>query len=153
MIGSDLVFVVDDREKLPYILPNPVVRRLEVGDYSLEGWENRLAIERKSYDDLFSCLTAKLDRFHKQLRALSQLDYKAVCVDTTVTAMRFGHVYCPIAGEEAIARLVDMSVGYGVPVFFCDRMGSVIAADFLYSAWKKLTRNAPVIRPQRVVAI
>ena len=53
--------VCDSREQQPYTFagfPAVVeVAGLEAGDYSLAGFERRVAIERKSIQDLVGCLT------------------------------------------------------------------------------------------------
>lgn len=141
LIGTALTYVMDTREKIPYQLPDAKLKRLAVGDYTIEGFEDVLAVERKGYDDLFSCLTSKVERFTRQLKSLSRLKYKALCVDTTVTAMKLGHVFAPITGEDAIQRLISLCVDHDIPVFFCDRHGSTVCQMFLYSAWKRLMKE------------
>lgn len=141
LIGTALTFVVDTREKIPYQLPDAKLARLKVGDYTIEGYEDVLAVERKGYDDLFSCLTTKMTHFINQLKNLAKLKYKAVCVDTTVAAMLLGHVFAPITGEDAVQRLISLGVEYDVPILFCDRNGATVCQMFLYSAWKKLLKE------------
>lgn len=50
---------------------------LETGDYSIEGYEERFSIERKSMEDLFGCIGGDRKRFAGpggQLDRLNQLD-------------------------------------------------------------------------------
>ncbi|MDE2097140.1 MAG: ERCC4 domain-containing protein, partial [Patescibacteria group bacterium] len=53
---------------------------LKSGDYSLLGFENRIAIERKSLSDLFSTLGQGRDRFHRELERLAATDYQFAAV-------------------------------------------------------------------------
>lgn len=140
-------FVVDTREKTPYILPNAIMKALATGDYSIEGWETVMAVERKGYDDLFTCLSSKLAAFRNQMVRLSAMKYRALTVDTTLSAMKLGHVFVPISGEDAIIRLMEMSVQYGVPVYFCDRNGATITKAFLYAAWKEEMKTCRPNKP------
>lgn len=52
--------VIDTREQTPYGFAKydaePIRAALPTGDYSLPGFEDRVAIERKSLDDLVGCL-------------------------------------------------------------------------------------------------
>ena len=65
-VFSGFDVVVDSRESAPYRfenLPNEgrklvvrsVTRGLKTGDYSIAGFEHRVAVERKSLPDLFNC--------------------------------------------------------------------------------------------------
>ena len=44
---GDPIVVVDSREQQPYSFPNSVVRGLPLADYSVQGYETRIGIERK----------------------------------------------------------------------------------------------------------
>ena len=48
--------------RLPFKGPTRV-NALRTGDYSLEGYQDQIAIERKSIDDLVVCLGKERDRF------------------------------------------------------------------------------------------
>jgi ERCC4-type nuclease len=89
--------VIDDREKLPYqfaalratvrqgggLLYVPTVRRrLEIGDYSIEGHEHDVAIERKSLEDLYQSVVRR-DNFVGRLEQMNNLRFAAVVVEAT----------------------------------------------------------------------
>jgi ERCC4-type nuclease len=65
------VIVHDDREKQPWTFahyPNEVtVQRLETGDYTVAGFEDVFAIERKSIADIIQTTTWGRDRFVDEL--------------------------------------------------------------------------------------
>jgi hypothetical protein len=88
--------VADTREQLPFgfqgmlcdakdgggPLTVPVVRgTLKSGDYSLKGFESRVAVERKSVADLFGTLGQGRDRFERELGRLAEMEYAAVVVE------------------------------------------------------------------------
>lgn len=62
--------LVDDRENRPYSFPNWETEeaRLGVGDYTLNGYENEFAIERKTLDDLATSMGSERLRFENEIR-------------------------------------------------------------------------------------
>lgn len=77
--------VIDSREQLPYsftglttatgealVVPT-VVRGLASGDYSIEGIEKEIAVERKSLDDCYGSVTWGRDRFEREVARLDDL--------------------------------------------------------------------------------
>ncbi len=93
---SDLILrvVVDTREQAPFTfmgLPVDVsVTTLEAGDYSLAGFERRVAVERKELQDLVGCLSGERARFERELARLRGYDAAAVVIEAPVLALRSG---------------------------------------------------------------
>lgn len=56
---------------------------LKSGDYSLVGYESRVAVERKSLADLYGTLGQGRDRFERELVRLSAMEFAAVVVEAT----------------------------------------------------------------------
>ena len=82
--ASSPVILYDDREKNYWVLPWEMKKkRLKVGDYTFEGYEDRVAIEKKSgIAELFKNLTAKeRPRFVRMLKRLSKYEYKCIVVE------------------------------------------------------------------------
>jgi hypothetical protein len=90
--------IVDNREQNPYgfqglhagadqgYLPIEVLTEpgtLKQGDYSLLGFEDRVAVERKSLSDLYSTLGGGRERFVRELDRLAELDFAAVVIEAT----------------------------------------------------------------------
>jgi len=58
--------LIDTREQQPYDFDTPFeMGTIPIGDYSIRGLENHIAIERKELNDLISCLTTGRERFEK----------------------------------------------------------------------------------------
>jgi len=55
---------------------------LKSGDYSIKGYETRIAIERKSAEDLFGTLGRGRERFVRELARLDKFDFSAVVVES-----------------------------------------------------------------------
>ena len=134
-------FIIDTREQTPWELPEGVSRKLDIGDYSVDGFEAIMAIERKSFDDLYKCLGTDLARFTKQMKALGKLQYKALLIESTANAIMYGHPISGIKGKVAMIRLLHLCVTNGVPLFFCDRHGPTICAALLVEFWKIEEKN------------
>jgi hypothetical protein len=90
------VVLVDTREKDPLPLreshPNWIQaeRRetLKTGDYSIEGMESLLALERKSLADLVACTVTYRQRFLAACARLSGFVWKAILVEATLEDIR-----------------------------------------------------------------
>lgn len=77
--------VVDTREQEPYTFESgctEVVRRaLPAGDYSVEGHEDSVAVERKTLEDFVSTVIRSRKRFTRELRRLCEYDAACVVVE------------------------------------------------------------------------
>ncbi|HAL92386.1 MAG TPA: hypothetical protein DCM68_05110 [Verrucomicrobia bacterium] len=118
-----LPVVCDSREQLPFGfagLPATVtVGTLEAGDYSIRGFERRVAVERKSLQDLVGCLGAERDRFERELVRLRGYDAAAVVVEEPMAALRAGHYRGRLDPEAAWQSILAFSMRYRVPFIFC----------------------------------
>jgi len=74
------VVVIDSREQLPFQFPdNPtIVKKLDAGDYSIENYEDKIAVERKSKNDLFGTIGKGRERFTRELERLSTFDFACI---------------------------------------------------------------------------
>ena len=115
--------VIDSREQEPYgfnpQLVRPVRRALPAGDYSVEGLESTLAVERKTLDDFVGTVIRERERFYRELRRLERHRHACVVVEGSwadVFARRYrGHAHPESIFGSALAITVD----FDVPVFFC----------------------------------
>lgn len=67
---SDFTVVSDSREKLPYSFSSDVStveKALETGDYTIEGFEDVFAVERKTLPDFLKSITWDRERFKKEI--------------------------------------------------------------------------------------
>jgi DNA excision repair protein ERCC-4 len=97
-VPSPFTILVDDREGLPFAFANikgdardghkaiavrTEVRRLKTGDYTIDGYQDRIACERKSHGDLFSTLGNGRERFELEVERLNEMDFAAVVVESS----------------------------------------------------------------------
>jgi ERCC4-type nuclease len=81
---SDTVpLVVDTREQHPYTFAgvDTVREKMDVGDYTYEGFADTFAVERKSMDDLATSLGTDRDRFEDEIRRAQSLEEFVVIVE------------------------------------------------------------------------
>lgn len=97
---TEMKLVVDNREKKPWKFPgfdNVVYKTLDVGDYTLEGFEHVFAVERKSLDDLASSLGTDRDRFQREIERAQDLEEFAVVIESprSDVSMHQHKKHCP----------------------------------------------------------
>jgi len=137
---DDYIIIVDSREQKPYFTKNVEVAGLKTGDYSIKGYEDRIAIERKSIADLFGTLGKGNKRFKKELERSRSLEYFAIIIDGTFRQVRdkdFPDSYrTKMKGFVILKILFTLIVKYKVHVFFGgDRKQSKSIVKQLFDAY------------------
>ena len=126
---EQLIILTDTRERTPWTFEDwPVLcvkAALPSGDYSLPGFETRVAIERKSLDDLTGSLSRDRRRFEREMQRLGTYDLAAVIIEASLSDIT-DHVYRSEMKPQAIlASVFAFWIRYHVPfVFACDRSGA-----------------------------
>lgn len=119
-----LSVIVDTREQHPFRFsgyPVEIVTgSLFTGDYSLPGYEQEIAIERKSLDDLVGCLKNNgRERFERELARGRYMRFFAVVVEAGYADIRRGTYRSEMRSEAALQSLAAFSVRYRVGFQFC----------------------------------
>ena len=93
---------------------------LPAGDYTVEGMEQLLVIERKSLADLIGTLTQARARFFRECEKLTEYPYRAILIEAS-----YEDVKSPYASEwtnahpNGIAGSLDaVECKYGIPVMY-----------------------------------
>ena len=68
------------QKQRPLVIPIQKAH-LYTGDYSILGFEDRIAVERKSKSDLFFCMGKDRGRFEEQIRRLNEMQHAYVIVE------------------------------------------------------------------------
>ena len=115
--------VIDTREQLPYTFDPqrvvPVRRALCAGDYSLDGFETSVAVERKSLDDFVSSVIHGRKRFYKELRLLAGYNAACMVVEANLRDVLDGNYSGNAHPNAVFGSMISIVADFGVPVFFC----------------------------------
>ena len=115
--------IIDTREQLPYAFTGYSTKRatLSTGDYSLEGYEHRIAIERKEKSDAWGVIGSGRNRFERELKRLAALERAAIVIECSLAQFA-----CPpphiekVDARMAVGSFISWMVAYRVPVIWCD---------------------------------
>ena len=123
MKSDPLRIVADSREQCPFTFAGyPVevgVAALEAGDYSVAGFERRVAVERKALGDLVGCLSGERERFEKELARLRGYDCAAVVVEASSDDLRRGLYRSKLDAGAAWQSVLAFSMRYRIPFIWC----------------------------------
>jgi len=134
MKPQPLRIIQDSREQAPFRFegfPAVVeVAGLDAGDYSLAGFERRVAVERKSIQDLVGCLTGERPRFERELQRLKAMDAAAVVVEATADDLRAGHFRARLNPEAAWQSVLAFTQRYRIPFFWAENRADAEETTF-----------------------
>jgi DNA excision repair protein ERCC-4 len=124
-----------------------VVDTLATGDYSIQGYESRVCVERKSAADLVGSVTAGNARFrreHERMAAIvkaggracviAEGSLSAICEELDADDGR------RVTGASILGAVASWPFKYGVPWLFAGdrRCAELLAFRVLLKAWKEL---------------
>jgi len=141
-----VVVVVDTREQEPYSFDPErieVVRRaLPAGDYSLQGMEHLVAVERKSLDDFAQTVIRSRERFRKELLALQTCVSACVVVEASFQDVISGRYSSGAHPNSVVGSALSIIVDYNIPVFFCSnrQAARLFVEEYLVKCHRKVTR-------------
>ena len=135
---SKLTIVHDDREKRPWTFIESVYgamekKRLKCGDYSIKGFEDIVAIEKKSgIGELFADLTgAYRETFKRFLKRLSKYPVKCIIVENGFSDSNINSVLYTLKkksnGRSKLSHdtmyywVSEIMCRYGIPILFMDK--------------------------------
>jgi ERCC4-type nuclease len=122
--------LVDTREKLPFDFtrhPNWIERalwqKLDAGDYSVQGMEHLLALERKSLTDLITTLMQHRTRFFQACERLAQYRWRALLVEATYEEIKSPYLdLYTMAHPNAVSGTLDaLEARFNIPVIYTSR--------------------------------
>lgn len=130
MINTDFIIVVDTREQKPWSFSTQATasHKLDTGDYSIEGYESLLAIERKrNVAEFANNITEK--RFKDVIERLKQIKHSYILFEFDMEdVMRY-----PVGSDIPkrlwdkirispsfiLKHIVDLQVDHNIKIIFC----------------------------------
>lgn len=121
-----MIIVYDQREQRPYAFDpadytdvKTEPGTLYTADYSLKGLEDKIAIERKSLDDLTGTLTAGRDRFTRECERGRGLDYFGLVIEASMEDARKHKYRSKLSPHSLFQSLAAFSVRYNLHIHWC----------------------------------
>lgn len=102
-----------------------VTKKLDTGDYSIEGMEHLITIERKSISDLWGTLLSGRDRFIKEMERARSIPSRYIVVEGSLKDVYDGCYFSKVSPDFIIASLTSLEYEYGVHVVFADKRRDV----------------------------
>jgi len=140
--------IIDSREQEAYAFDPARVEMqqaaLPAGDYSLAGYEDRVAVERKSLDDFVSTVIRSRKRFAVELEKLRQMEFACVVVEAGLADI-FSRRYQGGANPASVfGATISIIVDHGIPVFFCSdrQVACRFAQDYLLRVHRHIEEEA-----------
>jgi ERCC4-type nuclease len=133
--------IVDTREQLGYDFQgydvNLETAALPTGDYSLKGFEDRVALERKSIDDLVSVLmNDNRIRFEKELARGRHLEIFHVVVEASLADVAEGRYTSAMRPHSALQSILAFTVRFGTSFIWAgSRRGGEYVTFWLLSKY------------------
>ena len=133
---ESITAVVDSREQLPLDLSplSTIVATLTTGDYSVQGLEHVVAIERKSLGDLLSCVGTDRERFDREVQRLLAFQTRALVIESTWPELEAGHWRSKVNSKSVTGSLLGWMAA-GLPVVLCgdhERAGRYVSRASLH---------------------
>jgi len=113
--------IIDTREKHPFAFSDRVTtirKALPAGDYSVEGFETALAVERKTLDDYISTVVHARGRFARELQALGQYRLAWIVVEAALDDLLRGKYVSRAHPASLLGLTMTIMTTYRVPVLF-----------------------------------
>ena len=141
--------VVDTREQKPYLFKGntTIVHGLRTGDYSIDGYEDYVAVERKSLEDYYGCLSANRKRFELALDRLSRIRFSSIVLESSLTKLNSRFMYgngkwSLISPGFAMKTYIEW--GWKVRIETCENrvQGENMVVKLLKYAWEQLEAEA-----------
>ena len=134
--------VIDTREQEGYSFSCLSVRRkLDAGDYSIEGFETKVAVERKSLDDFVNTVIRGHARFYEELRSLQNYEYACIVIEGTLRDILEGQYRSGAHPNALLTSVISININFKIPVFFCgDRQAACrFVEEYLKHIYRKYT--------------
>lgn len=120
--------ITDSREQAGYLFKGKeaeakiVMKKLDVGDYSLEGYEKEIVIERKRLFELFNNFAADRKRFMREMDRMKDIPHKFLLIEDSFEKL-IGLINSPrLPGKTTVklvvATLISLMIKHNLKVVF-----------------------------------
>lgn len=144
--------LVDKREKKPYFSEdkfknNRIETLLKTGDYSFQGGEDLITIERKSHVDLWGTLSSheRSRRFYNEISRMQEYKYRYIIIESSIRKLGYPNRYTNQNPNVIIGKVLAFMYRYGIMMIFAEnrKLGQEITLRILYSIWDIERKKCP----------
>lgn len=132
--------IIDTREQKPYRCPLPhIFATLETGDYSLEGYESRVVVERKSKADLYGSLGQGRERFEREAERMARFEFAALVIESDLPDLLVAPPHTKMSPKAVVGSLTTWEIRYNIHVKFASdrRHGAALTWQILGKFWRE----------------
>lgn len=128
---KEFVLIIDSREQSPLFLdhlPKGLTMKrdtLQVGDYSILGFESQIAVERKTIPDLLNCLGNDRERFKRELEKLRGYEWGAIVIEGTEFDLYQFQDFSLMHPEATRQSICSIEIRHRIPFYFGRTRGDV----------------------------
>ena len=119
------VIIMDTRENCGYLFKGKeaeakiVMKKLDVGDYSLEGYENEIVIERKRINELFGNFAGDRERFMREVERMEKIPYKFLLIEGSFSDLvEMKKLPGKVSIKLVVATLISLMIKHNIKVVF-----------------------------------
>jgi ERCC4-type nuclease len=121
---EDYTIIIDTREKRPWnfegVRDMCELGTLKTGDYSLKGYEDCIAVERKSLADFVGSISTNRKRFTAEMERASKIKHFCVIVEGSYFDLFTGNYRSKLLPQSAIGSAIGIMARYGIPVIMAE---------------------------------
>ena len=119
-VPDGFIMIVDTREQKPLFKLKPwiVSHGLNSGDYSIQGFETVITIERKSIPDLLGTLGKGRIRFEKELNRMSEYKWKGLLIEGLENDVYQPNDFSSMHPNSIYHSLAAIETKWGVNVYY-----------------------------------
>lgn len=117
--------ITDSREQAGYLFKGKeaeakiVMKKLDVGDYSLEGYETEIVIERKRLGELFNNFAGDRERFMREVERMEKIPYKFLLIeDSFQDLVEMKKLPGKVSIKLVVATLISLMIKHNLKVVF-----------------------------------
>jgi DNA excision repair protein ERCC-4 len=134
--------VIDSQEHMGYTFERftnwfsgSIRKRLAVGDYTILGMEEEVAIERKTVPDLVKSIIQERKDFIEKCERLSEIRKKCLVVEGSLSLVKTPYDETQSHPNAVLGSLLAAQERWNIPVYFLDNF--VLAEEFVASMLSK----------------
>jgi DNA excision repair protein ERCC-4 len=141
-VKRHFVVLIDTREQKPWKLEHPSVRKcLDAGDYSLEGYEHKIRVERKGSANEFASNVGKdWPRFQDALRKLQRYPHRCIVCEFEMRDIFQENWRGRMTVDAVLGRLSEITLEMQIPVVFAGCRGRSVCEAFLVRYYNRRSR-------------